>query len=183
MGDQTQDVSVDAIDDDVERFAQVGCAPRDRVEYHLEIGRRVRDDVQYFRGRRLLLQCLVTLAGEPSHHCLIARGDTRTAHVLRPGSVLYRLAGSHFGWLAACSGAPSHRPSQGPGVCGFQGGITAGFCRRRNGVKSQGCTAAILVGSCPLWVISRHDAPKPRCPLYPRKQTLLSATGMSALCQ
>jgi hypothetical protein len=76
MGDQTQDISIDAIDDDVERFAQLGCAARDRIEYHLDIGPRVRDDMQYLRGRCLLLQRLVTLAGEPHRFCLMARGDT-----------------------------------------------------------------------------------------------------------
>src|SRR5215469_17717907 len=35
---------------------------------------------------------------------------------------------------------------------------------------------------CPLWVISRHEAPKPRCPLYPQKRTSFAAAGMSALC-
>jgi hypothetical protein len=38
----------------------------------------------------------------------MARGDTRTADVLRRRWALYRLAGSRFGWLPACSGAPSH---------------------------------------------------------------------------
>ena len=36
------------------------------------------------------------------------------------------------------------------------------------------------VGRCPLWVNSGHFAKSDRCPLYPRKQTLLSANGMSA---
>ena len=35
----------------------------------------------------------------------------------------------------------------------------------------------------PLWVKSRHDALKWRCPLYPQKRTLFSAVSMSALCQ
>jgi hypothetical protein len=35
----------------------------------------------------------------------------------------------------------------------------------------------------PLWVKSRHWAMSSRCPLYPQKQTFVSATGMSALCQ
>jgi hypothetical protein len=35
----------------------------------------------------------------------------------------------------------------------------------------------------PLRVKSRHAALKRRCPLYPQKRTLVSATGMSALCQ
>jgi hypothetical protein len=32
------------------------------------------------------------------------------------------------------------------------------------------------------WVISRHRSVSTRCPLYPRKRTSLSMTGMSALC-
>ena len=35
----------------------------------------------------------------------------------------------------------------------------------------------------PLWVNNGDDALKSQCPLYPQKRTLLSATGMSALCQ
>ena len=38
-------------------------------------------------------------------------------------------------------------------------------------------------GGCPLWVKSRHSAIFDACPLYPRKETLRSATSMSALCQ
>jgi hypothetical protein len=36
---------------------------------------------------------------------------------------------------------------------------------------------------CPLWVKSRHDALKLRCPLYPQKRTLIEPVAMSALCQ
>jgi hypothetical protein len=41
--------------------------------------------------------------------------------VLRRRSALYRLAGSRFGWLPACSGAPSHYLPQASGQ-----GIVAG---------------------------------------------------------
>src|SRR6478672_2438360 len=36
---------------------------------------------------------------------------------------------------------------------------------------------------CPLWVISRHNGPSASCLLYPRKQTFVSASGMSEKCQ
>src|SRR5262249_6373973 len=36
---------------------------------------------------------------------------------------------------------------------------------------------------CPLWVISGHRSSSNQCPLYPRKRTLLTVIGMSALCQ
>jgi len=42
------------------------------------------------------------------------------------------------------------------------------------------CLTAILVRSCPLWVISCRDAVKVGCPLYPRKLPRLSPTGASA---
>ena len=35
----------------------------------------------------------------------------------------------------------------------------------------------------PLWVISRRNGPFESCPLYPQKQTFVSASGMSARCQ
>src|SRR6516162_4641020 len=38
-------------------------------------------------------------------------------------------------------------------------------------------------GRCLLWVKSEHRNGSAECPLYPRKRTLLSAKGMSALCQ
>jgi hypothetical protein len=36
---------------------------------------------------------------------------------------------------------------------------------------------------CPLWVKSRHFSGSLRCPLFPRKRTLLGDSWMSALCQ
>jgi len=62
----------------------------------------------------------------------------------------------------------------------FQSGITAPICDLRNGVKGHVCRAAILRCSRPLWVKSRHRIGASRCPLYPRKRTLLSASWMSA---
>jgi hypothetical protein len=35
---------------------------------------------------------------------------------------------------------------------------------------------------CPLWVKIKHDAPKPRCPLFPQKRTLTGTHRMSAKC-
>ena len=35
---------------------------------------------------------------------------------------------------------------------------------------------------CPLWVISRHRVAYASCPLFPSKQTFVSASGMSAKC-
>jgi hypothetical protein len=35
----------------------------------------------------------------------------------------------------------------------------------------------------PLWVKSRHDAVKRRCPLYPQKRTSVGVMAMSALGQ
>src|SRR5215467_6386801 len=72
-----------------------------------------------------LFKRLVTLAGESPHYCLMARGGTRTADVLRRRSALYHLAGSRFGWLPACSGAPSHYLPQasGQGIVSAQNSI------------------------------------------------------------
>jgi hypothetical protein len=42
---------------------------------------------------------------------------------------------------------------------------------------------ARIADQCPLWVNSGHAALKLQCPLYPRKQTSVSATTMSALGQ
>jgi len=36
---------------------------------------------------------------------------------------------------------------------------------------------------CPLWVISGHCPASASCLLYPRKQTFVSASGMSEKCQ
>ena len=41
----------------------------------------------------------------------------------------------------------------------------------------------IVVMECPLWVKNGHDGFNLRCPLYPRKQTFVSAIAMSALGQ
>jgi hypothetical protein len=38
-------------------------------------------------------------------------------------------------------------------------------------------------GSGPMWVKSRHRRMSERCPLCPRKRTLIERIGMSALCQ
>jgi hypothetical protein len=38
------------------------------------------------------------------------------------------------------------------------------------------------VSECPLGVISRHNGPFESCLLYPRKQTFVSAGGMSEKC-
>jgi hypothetical protein len=35
---------------------------------------------------------------------------------------------------------------------------------------------------CPLWVISGHCPASASCLLYPRKQTFVSASGMSEKC-
>src|SRR5215472_12732432 len=35
------------------------------------------------------------------------------------------------------------------------------------------CIAAVMRRECPLWVKSRHQGLSARCPLYPRKQTLI----------
>ena len=37
MGDETQDVTIDAQDHDIERFTQTGRAARDAVEHRLNI--------------------------------------------------------------------------------------------------------------------------------------------------
>ena len=43
----------------------------------------------------------------------------------------------------------------------------------RAGVQGSVCTTAILTRQCPLWVKSRHRSASSRCPLYPRKRTLV----------
>jgi hypothetical protein len=59
------------------------------------------------------------------------------------------------------------------------GTLHPGICDQRNGsvVTFQ---AMILSRPCPLWVKSRHDPLKSRCPLYPQKRTSLSVVAMSA---
>jgi hypothetical protein len=61
------------------------------------------------------------------------------------------------------------------------GAITAGIYEGRNGTV---CTAAMLSRLCPLWVISGHRGNSNPCPLYSRKRTSPSTTGMavSARC-
>ena len=53
----------------------------------------------------------------------------------------------------------------------YRDAITAGIYDRRNGVQGSVCTAPIPSRPCPLWVKSRHDALKSRCPLYPQQRT------------
>ena len=44
--------------------------------------------------------------------------------------------------------------------------------------------ARVLSGEpCLLWVMSRHRVAYASCPLFPSKQTFVSASGMSAKCQ
>src|SRR5262245_61241775 len=45
------------------------------------------------------------------------------------------------------------------------------------------CVATILRTECPLWVRNEHFGAFNSCPLFPRKQTSLSAAGTSAKCQ
>jgi hypothetical protein len=52
-------------------------------------------------------------------------------------------------------------------------------CRGLKGVQS----VEIWCCQCPLWVKTRHDALKTRCPLYRRKRTLPGDNWMSAKCQ
>ena len=54
---------------------------------------------------------------------------------------------------------------------------TLGMCGRGRLEVKIGCQ------ECPLWVKSGHWSTSASCPLYPQKQTLRSAAGMSALCQ
>ena len=74
MGDEAQDASIDAVDDDVERFAQPGRAARNRIEHRLDIGRRTRDDAQNLACCRLLLQRFVQLTGALIELALQVRG-------------------------------------------------------------------------------------------------------------
>ena len=53
----------------------------------------------------------------------------------------------------------------------YRDAITAGIYDRRNGVQGSVCTAPIPSRPCPLWVKSRHDTLKSRCPLYPQQRT------------
>ena len=61
MSDEAQDVSINAVHNDVERFTQPRRAARNRVEYGLNIGRRAGDDAQDLSCYRLLLQRFVQL--------------------------------------------------------------------------------------------------------------------------
>ena len=139
MGDETQDVSIDAIDDDVERLAQPGCAARDRVEYRLDIGRRVGDDAKYFRGRRLLLQRLVALASELPH--VLSHGQRRHLDGARPSARVGALMLLRVRVLAGCPPALECRLIAFPKAqdcadrAAYNDAITAGICGPRNGVE------------------------------------------------
>jgi hypothetical protein len=52
------DLAVAKHDHRVQCLAETSSTRDDRVEHCLDVGRRVRDDAQYFGGRRLLLQRL-----------------------------------------------------------------------------------------------------------------------------
>jgi len=94
-------------------FADAGGVLEDRIENRLQIPRRRTDDLENLGGGGKLLQCLVTLAGEPCCLCFQAgRGGTATARGLWRIAALqrHRLVASRFDWVAACSGAPPHLP-------------------------------------------------------------------------
>jgi len=65
----------------------------------------------------------------------------------------------------------------------FDDKITAGFGYWRNGAQGSSCTAAILSRECLLWVNNGNRDKLKECPLYPQKQTLIDANGISALGQ
>src|SRR6516162_8510226 len=77
--------------------------------------------------------------------------------------------------ISVCSRAPNTANSPSPQLRRHRG---LGRTRRiiSNSNAKIGCP-------CPLWVKSRHDALKPRCPLYPQKRTSVRPPLMSALCQ
>jgi hypothetical protein len=81
----------------------------------------------------LLFLRLVQFAGEPRNLGFLAStGGTATAHSLEG----FRLAASRFGQFAACSGAPSHRPSQRLGTTPvFKVGLHQGFAAGEMGCR------------------------------------------------
>src|SRR6516165_9595222 len=102
----TQAIVFDAKDIDVLSLTNL-CS---LFSYGLQNGRdiawRVRDQAQNLAHRR-------QLAGEPHDLGFLAgSGRTAMAHSLQG----FRTAAARFGQFAACSGAPSHPPSQGLGL-------------------------------------------------------------------
>jgi hypothetical protein len=54
------------------------------------------------------------------------------------------------------------------------GPLQQGFATGEMGFRAP---AAILTGSCPLWVISRHQGISDQCPLYPQKADIVHDGG------
>src|SRR5262249_51684472 len=69
MGHKSQELPVESMNNTKLRLAELPCAPGDRVEHRLDVGRRTRDHAKNF-ARRLLLERL-TQSG--------ARGTSRSA--------------------------------------------------------------------------------------------------------
>ena len=70
-----------------------------------------------------------------------------------------RLAASRFSQSAACSGAPSHRPSLGSGTTQtFKVRLQQGFAPGEMGFNDKFALQKILNGPCPLWVVLQFRA-------------------------
>jgi hypothetical protein len=125
------------------RIVQHGC------EYRLQLASRCADYLKNLGGRGFPLQRLIALAAKACDFCFKVGGRTGTAHVFRRGSALYRLAASRFSHFAACSGAPSHRPSQGRTTPIFKVGLQQGFanCEIGLGVSLHGSNLKTLMAA------------------------------------
>ena len=90
--------------------------PRDRIEYGLNVRWRTRNDAQYLRGCRLLLQRFITLACEQRNPLsCIGSGRLATTSGLRRIASPHRLAVLRFCCFAACFVGPSHCLPRGSG--------------------------------------------------------------------
>src|SRR6516225_8006417 len=83
------------------------------IEYRLEIESRATNRFENVSSCGLLFSRFVQLATKPHDLCFLA-GSRRTAMAHSVWD--FRLAASRASLFAACSGAPSHRPSQGLGL-------------------------------------------------------------------
>src|SRR6516165_10896902 len=89
------------------------------IEYRLEIESRATNRFENVSSCGLLLSRFVQLAPKPRDLCFLT-GSRRTAMAHSVWG--FRLAALRFSQFADCSGAPSHRPSQGSGLRQFSKG-------------------------------------------------------------
>src|SRR3974390_2903780 len=108
-GRNTQILPVEFKNGHVVRFAEARRTPDNDLQHGQEFGRRSADGLKNLRRGRLLFLRSVQFTAKPCDLSFLAgSGGTALAHSLYG----FRLAASRLSRLAACSGAPSHRPSK-----------------------------------------------------------------------